>query len=1117
MKNRHRRAATCRHIPFVTAPPASRYDKDNGRRRVHDTQTGDLFAARGVTPVAPPVAPASVVPPPPETPITIRRSLAQIEAAAEPHGFEVVYSVDTQYPGRRVWPGSGIVVQRFTPGVGTEKIAVFRVTRGGFTAPHHGKAGEPDHIHAELVEGYAVNNFHPSEWRFYLGGKPAHPQTDDPATPWALFGDYEYTEDRSQRHSFTQAHKTHEAQSAVWTEKARADRIRMSEARVRYADEAWEAKKKAMGWVPFVEPADKDNGRRRVRDTQTGDLFAAHVPRSTAPAMPVIAPPLAPPPELMRGRVALSDRIDAAVAATHEAVRDGRMLDVTGTMIVQALEAYRDQLGGASTRAELDDLATWVEAEETLIRSVDPADVVRTPEGAWPTVETRVPTHEGATTVVFKFHHGGALTSSHGDEKGWPLVTASVYGEGGLNLVAGYWTGKRIVHLHHNRAEDATYTPYGDVHRPALYDALRRVWAKYGPTLREAVQRQSAWIERPDLFGRYDVASLVPSGETMEPPPYTLPDRPLFVRLAASRRVVELSPLAAVFVLHDPYLVPEGGVIYAQPDPDPRHRPGNLIGMARVQGTWTHFQFTPRRAEQVAPTDARVAIPAAAEPQVERYRPWLVGERVDNAWGIPLLQHVAVTNLRRRARDQGIEFDALFLDAATGTVALVDRSTRRALAFGEDGAGVPYDPGAAWALLAEFTPRRDPAASPVPSPPPPAAMPADLTFADKVETFAELVRDSLAAEAQPGPEDAYDALRRKVEIEPSRRYWYLRVGGYRRYAVEIATQRVWPVAQNGLFPASVELDAMGAYDWSTNRLLPPKRAVPIEPVWRRSKLPSPTLRPKREPKVVLRFAEPILDADTWKPVELKSRMRRDDDKSYPGVVGLKYDGDLATKDIAKRIRADIAEAITRKELPPLEVSITTERKSIRIDVTRIHAHVVNFSWVTASDYGEKSTFVHPSISRWTKAGDTVLKNLQTIANAYKQDHSEPQTDYFNTNFYLTVTFSEPLVEQEMSDRLQVEKRVPFAEVPVGQRIDWYLSDALESGLDVTWMRRLVAYESPRGWVVQLYHPQSGVQARKGGWKFVAETSATSDDAELVELTLAMLRERNVKFKWKGGE
>ena len=129
-----------------------------------------------------------------------RMDLRRLQEIAARYGLDVMFIVD-QKDDERVPRDTPVIVSQFTRGVGTENIAQYRTTSVGYLKAHGGFAANPEHVGLDFKGGYRISDSHFADWHFFLEGKPAHPE-DEPRTPWARLGAYEWTRDgRRVRHT----------------------------------------------------------------------------------------------------------------------------------------------------------------------------------------------------------------------------------------------------------------------------------------------------------------------------------------------------------------------------------------------------------------------------------------------------------------------------------------------------------------------------------------------------------------------------------------------------------------------------------------------------------------------------------------------------------------------------------------------------------------------------------------------------------------------------------------------------------------------------------------------------------------------------------------------------
>lgn len=128
--------------------------------------------------------------------------------------------------------------------------------------------------------------------------------------------------------------------------------------------------------------------------------------------------------------------------------------------------------------------------------------------------------------------------------------------------------------------------------------------------------------------------------------------------------------------------------------------------------------------------------------------------------------------------------------------------------------------------------------------------------------------------------------------------------------------------------------------------------------------------------------------------------------------GSKYDATLDVKDIAKLMRADIQAAIARNALPHGKYSVTIERfsggRAIRMEVKELEFPVLDKDAVKNSLANPDNRNGYPL----SKIGELTKQVLQQIHNDYNYDNSQPETDYFNVNYYGHAEFSWKLLDAE---------------------------------------------------------------------------------------------------------
>jgi hypothetical protein len=110
-----------------------------------------------------------------------------------------------------------------------------------------------------------------------------------------------------------------------------------------------------------------------------------------------------------------------------------------------------------------------------------------------------------------------------------------------------------------------------------------------------------------------------------------------------------------------------------------------------------------------------------------------------------------------------------------------------------------------------------------------------------------------------------------------------------------------------------------------------------------------------------------------------------------------------TADIAKRIRADIAEAVRTKKLPKATYSVRTSKysmgSSIDVVVARLPFPALNPAAFRLEPGSREASFDRDHFpSRYTPEAESVLTTLNAIVDAYHWDRSDPSRDLHHERF-----------------------------------------------------------------------------------------------------------------------
>lgn len=125
--------------------------------------------------------------------------------------------------------------------------------------------------------------------------------------------------------------------------------------------------------------------------------------------------------------------------------------------------------------------------------------------------------------------------------------------------------------------------------------------------------------------------------------------------------------------------------------------------------------------------------------------------------------------------------------------------------------------------------------------------------------------------------------------------------------------------------------------------------------------------------------------------------------------GAKYDATqrLDTAEIAKRMRADIAEAIATGTLPKgIKVSVNIRRfaggSAIDMRVRALPAGMVlhNVDWLRWNrDNPDAGYNLCPHRDCWSAEAGSALDRLKAIHSSYNRNNSDSMSDYFDVNYY----------------------------------------------------------------------------------------------------------------------
>jgi putative endonuclease len=147
-----------------------------------------------------------------------------------------------------------------------------------------------------------------------------------------------------------------------------------------------------------------------------------------------------------------------------------------------------------------------------------------------------------------------------------------------------------------------------------------------------------------------------------------------------------------------------------------------------------------------------------------------------------------------------------------------------------------------------------------------------------------------------------------------------------------------------------------------------------------------------------------------------------------------------TAEIAKRIRADIAEAVRTKKLPKGTYSVRTSKYSMGSSIDVIASKLPFPLLNPAAFHLEKGSgdvsFNRDSFStRYTAQAESVLATLNAIVGAYHWDRSDSMTDYYNERFGRDVKLDTSKEWERINEAKRAEARAAStpASTPVSTR------------------------------------------------------------------------------------
>ena len=136
-----------------------------------------------------------------------------------------------------------------------------------------------------------------------------------------------------------------------------------------------------------------------------------------------------------------------------------------------------------------------------------------------------------------------------------------------------------------------------------------------------------------------------------------------------------------------------------------------------------------------------------------------------------------------------------------------------------------------------------------------------------------------------------------------------------------------------------------------------------------------------------------------------------------------------TAEIAKRIRADIADAVRTKKLPKGTYYVRTSKysmgSSINVVASKLPFPLLNPAAFHLEKGSSDVSFDRDHFrSRYTPEAERVLATLNALVDAYHWDRSDPVTDYYNERFGRDVKLDTAKEWERINEAKRAEARAP---------------------------------------------------------------------------------------------
>jgi hypothetical protein len=155
------------------------------------------------------------------------------------------------------------------------------------------------------------------------------------------------------------------------------------------------------------------------------------------------------------------------------------------------------------------------------------------------------------------------------------------------------------------------------------------------------------------------------------------------------------------------------------------------------------------------------------------------------------------------------------------------------------------------------------------------------------------------------------------------------------------------------------------------------------------------------------------------------------------VYGAKYDGNLDTAQIAKRVRADLKAAIASGELPAMKASVRISRYSMGSSITVSLSDIAGLTLFNAERLRADCDQPHGHITLpiYTDEARAILDAVEAILAAYNYDASDSQTDYYESAFHANVDFDNRWESARREVELAALPPAPVKSPAIAPRVD----------------------------------------------------------------------------------